>query len=1338
MYFYKYFTFSTKAPSCAAFVSSSLTSSIRRRFLQLKASAVTIQSVVRMRLHRARFVQRMADVKSQQSMHQQLRTLQERLQVEQNKKQHHHRHRRHDPSSADQLDEHDDGQQRRKSSAQLVMADAGGMIDRIEKENMRLRREVEELKAALATWKDDADKLKQDKEIATAAHHVKLRQAEELARDKDKTIAQLHKELDRVRGPPHGGGTPPSLLQYSSSRSRRTVMGSRRERRGLERSEDSPEEVAAIHNGAVDVAAAVQKAIETNAFLIMSAQQLGASLDVDATATRMALSNGLVTANSLRASPSVSSLKDRVAQMKNKYAQRQSEQVHRASEDSLRQSVSDSLYRGSMAVPPMPPGWEMRMSRSKGRPYFCHEGQRLTLWDPPTDENIEKAIAKRDRYGVHRHPRDSNVCRYSSVRKSVLHTPRQLAPMESFEFGGAYVDGSPIGSDIDASFNQVPLWRDTKDSANSYLSDEPAVPPPAALLNMAKNVQERQQSFRQASLLRMGSTAIPHLPNTVEEFLDGGVSYEGAFRLVQLAVQMEADGNPAAAIQLYVDAGRMLVEVGKREVDPLLQKGIRQKSHEMLQRAEELDKWMNDVAEEARRAALPPALKIARTNVPLVEQSWKGRLPPHHDADEFKSMRYTAVATKDPIQFSNDKYILRVHQLQRQIKVFITVTMYNEEGSELKATLTGLAQGIRYMCKEYGADYWQHVAIAVVSDGRTKASPTCLEFLTQLGSFDEEIMTVTSLGVDTQMHLFESTVQLVENHNFENFSPPMQLLYALKEHNGGKLNSHLWFFNAFAEQLNPTYTVLVDVGTIPAESSVFRLIRSMERNYQIGGVAGEIAVDKPNYFNPVVAAQHFEYKISNIMDKSLESVFGFISVLPGAFSAYRFEAIRAIKGVGPLPEYFKSLTSTTKELGPFQGNMYLAEDRILCFELLAREGRQWTMHYVKDAIARTDVPETLVDLIKQRRRWLNGSFFAGLFAIGHFGRVWRLSAHSPSRKLVFTLQFLYLAVQNFLSWFLLSNLYLTFYFVLTLALHSPTNATPNAILEVILTVYLAIVGGLLVFALGNKPEPKTASFYLFSCLYLGIVMMVVTGLSFYGLVAKGVTAVDPRQNLTDCPVSKLELTGGVVSSLGLVFMSAFLHGEFSILLSFVQYFFMLPTFVNILGIYAYSNLHDLSWGTKGLESGGGHGPAKQAGGNVKDVVAQQKKLEAARQVAAKEKEDVDNSFRAFRSTLLLSWLTTNALWMYIIMTCVATSCYLKYLSYIVACFNIIRFVGATTFLALRICRRFGIGGCVKGVSKDTYDRQLPPEWQAHRTGQAARFRPQETLQPSPRGPYNAV
>ena len=52
----------------------------------------------------------------------------------------------------------------------------------------------------------------------------------------------------------------------------------------------------------------------------------------------------------------------------------------------------------------------------------------------------------------------------------------------------------------------------------------------------------------------------------------------------------------------------------------------------------------------------------------------------------------------------------------------------------------------------------------------------------------------------------------------------------------------------------------------------------MEQNQNIGGVCGEIAVDQPltwrSLSNMVIAAQHFEYKISNIMDKAMESVFG--------------------------------------------------------------------------------------------------------------------------------------------------------------------------------------------------------------------------------------------------------------------------------------------------------------------------------------------------------------------------------------------------------------------------------------------------------------------------------
>jgi chitin synthase len=150
--------------------------------------------------------------------------------------------------------------------------------------------------------------------------------------------------------------------------------------------------------------------------------------------------------------------------------------------------------------------------------------------------------------------------------------------------------------------------------------------------------------------------------------------------------------------------------------------------------------------------------------------------------------------------------------------------------------------------------------------------------------------------------------------------------------------------------------------------------------------------------NPLIAAQNFEYKMSNILgtinpliyrtryslflDKPLESSFGYVSVLPGAFSAYRY---RAILG-RPLEQYFHGDHSLADRLGPkgiygmniFTKNMFLAEDRILCFELVAKEGAQWTLTYVKPSKAETDVPETAVELIGQRRRWLNGSFAASV------------------------------------------------------------------------------------------------------------------------------------------------------------------------------------------------------------------------------------------------------------------------------------------------------------------------------------------------------------------------
>ena len=179
---------------------------------------------------------------------------------------------------------------------------------------------------------------------------------------------------------------------------------------------------------------------------------------------------------------------------------------------------------------------------------------------------------------------------------------------------------------------------------------------------------------------------------------------------------------------------------------------------------------------------------------------------------------------------------------------------------------------------------------------------------------------------------------------------------------------------------NPEFVQIIDCGSIPMFKSISKIIMHMITFENVGGAWGEIEVIIPeknengnslSFFESVVAlAQYVEYKISHYLDKATESLFGFVSVLPGAFSTFRWKCIQG----EPLEAFLKGAKGSKHELtfNWFQSNMYLAEDRIMWQEIICKPGEKWILNYVPGALCLTDPPLTLTALIKQRRRWFNG------------------------------------------------------------------------------------------------------------------------------------------------------------------------------------------------------------------------------------------------------------------------------------------------------------------------------------------------------------------------------
>ncbi|KAF9043751.1 putativechitin synthase [Hymenopellis radicata] len=648
---------------------------------------------------------------------------------------------------------------------------------------------------------------------------------------------------------------------------------------------------------------------------------------------------------------------------------------------------------------------------------------------------------------------------------------------------------------------------------------------------------------------------------------------------------------------------------------------------------------------------------------------------------EFSHMRYTA-ATCDPDDFTETNgWSLRTKLYQRQTEILVAVTSYNEDKTLYARTLHGVMSN-------NGSPGWQKIVVALVVDGLEAMDKSVLDVLATVGVYQDGVMKRQVDGKSTVAHIFEYTTQLSIDHKPTLVLPqendpanlvPVQIIFVLKAQNQKKINSHRWLFNAIGRMLNPEVCILIDAGTKPGRKSLYYLWEAFYNDKHLGGCCGEIhAMIKggKKLLNPLVAAQNFEYKMSNILDKPLESSFGYVSVLPGAFSAYRY---RAVLG-RPLEQYFHGDHSLADRLGDkgingmsiFEKNMFLAEDRILCFELVAKRGERWTLTYVKPSKAETDVPESAAELIGQRRRWLNGSFAASVYALVNFYRLYG-SGHGFFRMFFFHIQGLYNGFSLIFSWFALANLWLTFSIIIDLL---PSEGIVFGSIIVnhwinfgLKCLYLGFLILQFVLALGNRPKGERFAYTLtlwqvkLYRMYLLVCSFWLMSLAFEDIQKAFQEHKSPSEialSFFTPPIGPL--VAAIISTFGIYFFASFLYNDpWHMFTSFIPYLCLAPSFVNVLNVYAFCNLHDVSWGTKGSDKADALPAIKSKttiGADepeVEDMHRVQEDIDAAfKETVTRalhkdnspdevERPTLDDENKTFRTRLVAAWMLTNGI-----------------------------------------------------------------------------------------------
>jgi cellulose synthase/poly-beta-1,6-N-acetylglucosamine synthase-like glycosyltransferase len=433
------------------------------------------------------------------------------------------------------------------------------------------------------------------------------------------------------------------------------------------------------------------------------------------------------------------------------------------------------------------------------------------------------------------------------------------------------------------------------------------------------------------------------------------------------------------------------------------------------------------------------------------------------------------------------------------------------------------------------------------------------------------------------------------------------------EENKGKLKSHWWFFKIVCEKLDPYYCFQLDCGTVPVPESLYHFWKYLENNKNIGAAASRVQVPTPlKPYSILQTWQYGDFAAQKLFDWPAEIISGYLTVLPGQFCVFRWKAISSndektttgeAQNLSPLDNYFRGLSN----LGPFESNMFLAEDRILGYEIISRKDNGWQLAYVPEVVAITDTCETLTELFHQRRRWINSSFACNLWLIFKIFNYLKESGASFKQKIHTVFAIPWLVANCLIQW-------------------------------VFPSLMLILIGSLLSTEISKESSVIITYLIRNFSLPLFSLMMIVQVIIFYhkrlsDKIEKVIIGTSIIQALIifagiiywlinqEFILGKLNLiTILLIETSILLFTAGLLSKNFfwDLLKNVLQFMILRPFMLMLLTMYSFSNVHDCSWGTKGLNNSSGR--IKSSSGNIKSL-----------------------QFKKFRVVTLGIWISSNLL-----------------------------------------------------------------------------------------------